>query len=948
MASTEPPFKTAIPGLKTIPGNIWQQRTVPAGISDGSSARWPAQPPYRGSDSRVYLAKVADEWAKRDGSARPGESVSALCNNYETVAKSATGYSYYLDRLPDGYACFEIDQPSGQQVYKRLFGHPSGRFYDSIVRFQTHFFWLIEGRQGKCQCVLCGNWKPPPGPPRQRNRLDPVDRMLLNQGSTSKPTRPARLRAETSGDDASSRSESVDESRRDRRRPARNANAAYPVDEEGTANEYKKAVIQLHGGQDGSRPLDVDILEKDSIDWLSERESLRDYLTHIESQHSFVPRRGELVLWCVDMPEKQYLLRNMATGEYQFYDPDQQKFKGFPRWRAGVVTAVPSASSKNGTIDFPDLLDLPSKKTAMNTAGFRVETMPDTNNDLDRYLSKQYKHLPLRQIRPLTHWRLLLAGIPQGELHHSILYALTCMTSISVVEKNRLIGHWKEGGYLNAKACYLGSELITLGDSIRLAPVYPGAPCEDILVVDAIRLQMSGFQPEHIQFDSPLLCSQTSVHFSGRAFTLDKTRAYQDPGSSQDPTSQDSVRVVHPEDLKEYCRPVGTAMYGDWYLLHSMDMKMEVSYDQVLGRLYEAEAIRLYSGQRQHKQTASANPDLNFDTESILAGRRYATKADLRIPEIPENDTLGIRWVLSDHRAQALAVATMNGLEVTAYQENRTAKTLAEWRAHVAISLGETPAQVVQKIKRAPPKYRGWFEDVDMSQEASQANQGKTYSGKRKGRPPGSKIINGKLYTAAMLANMTNVPVGSKDASEDVEVEDLEEADDAEEDELAEIAETQPTFKRSSQMAAAGAQIDTTDDEDEPMNEDDDDEDEDENSDQGRHLGSGYRRPFQSRLAAYGLDDADELDDGGNGMAEFEDSWDPSFKGKAPIRPPPSKTAIMQSVEEGHDSALENVQYGEETDDDEEEFDLAAWQDPKNARGGTEESEGGDYMPGES
>merc|ERR1712000_429151 len=66
------------------------------------------------------------------------------------------GVEYYLDKLPDGYALFETDQLTGSQVFKRLFGHPSGKYYDSIVKFEVHFLWLMSGKQGPCDCVHCG------------------------------------------------------------------------------------------------------------------------------------------------------------------------------------------------------------------------------------------------------------------------------------------------------------------------------------------------------------------------------------------------------------------------------------------------------------------------------------------------------------------------------------------------------------------------------------------------------------------------------------------------------------------------------------------------------------------------------------------------------------------------------------------------------------------------
>ena len=71
--------------------------------------------------------------------------------------------NYYLDKLPDGYALFEVDRVGSEgQAYKRLFGHPTGKYYDSAVRFEVHFKWLMSGMEGDCECVLCSGRKPPP------------------------------------------------------------------------------------------------------------------------------------------------------------------------------------------------------------------------------------------------------------------------------------------------------------------------------------------------------------------------------------------------------------------------------------------------------------------------------------------------------------------------------------------------------------------------------------------------------------------------------------------------------------------------------------------------------------------------------------------------------------------------------------------------------------------
>lgn len=53
-------------------GQSWEQRSFPQDLSDGLESKWPPQPPYRGSDERNYLMRLAQDWAERDGTAKPG------------------------------------------------------------------------------------------------------------------------------------------------------------------------------------------------------------------------------------------------------------------------------------------------------------------------------------------------------------------------------------------------------------------------------------------------------------------------------------------------------------------------------------------------------------------------------------------------------------------------------------------------------------------------------------------------------------------------------------------------------------------------------------------------------------------------------------------------------------------------------------------------------------
>lgn len=844
-----------------------------------------------------------------------------FCLYLSRMLTSSIETSYYLNDLPAGYGMFEIDQPGGPQTYKRLFGHPSGKFYDSVPRFEPHFFWMLDGKTGICKCVNCGHFQHAPGPPRQRTKVDIKERVIRAPNPTGRLGRP-RLDTKTSTDgDTSSRADSVTDLARPRERRNRNAEVAFPVDGEGTFNVYKEAITKLYNQRDSAKDSDISLLEKGSIDWTAEREALPEYLTQIESQHAFVPRKGELVLWCVTIPDGHAVLRD-ENGKYRLYNFREKGFSNYPRWRAGVVAGVPSAESKNGTVDFPDILDTPVKQTAMNTAGFRIETMPDPNDDIHKSLSKQYRYVPLQNIRPLSFWQFILAGIPQEELHASILFALTCMTSISVAERTKVLGHWQQGAHVSAKACYLGSELIVIGDTIRLVPRSSQNSCTDILVVDSIRLQLNGLKEDHLRNDSPMLCTNSEVRFVGRAFTLG--------------TSFPRPQPLQKDEIPPTFRPIGTAKYGNWYPLHDMHKKYEVSHDQVLGRLYEADAIGLWTGRFQKKlnreELLKIKPDLGVDYESILAGRRYATKADERIPELPPNEPTGTRWLLSDHRAQALAVATINGKEVAAFHEIRTKSTLREWHLMTCIHNAVAPIAEESGFERKRINYdvRAAFDaNLGLSQEVSREHD----TGRRRGRKPGSKLVDGKIVTAEQLAQLVGNNGVSENGKHPLEVIDLD--DDDPEDMTSHEYERQPTVK-SSQMANAGM-----DDADEELIE----KQEEFYDVEEIEAPTVRRRTLKSRLAMYDDDDDDDDDEeDSDAMEDVEVSeWQ---TGRLGNRPPPSKSQIMQSVEDEEDGGLDNVEeYGSEDEDD--YTDLDKWTMPP-ARGGTEESVGGGYRPGES
>ncbi|EXJ95120.1 hypothetical protein A1O1_00239 [Capronia coronata CBS 617.96] len=852
-------------------GQVWQVRHINP-YSDGSPRHWPGKP-YQPSSEEKYLIQLAKAWVKQDGLEQPG-------------------VEYYLDKLPAGYAVFEVHQPGGSQVYKRLFGHPSGKYYDSIVRFGVHFLWLMSGMHGICECVHCGHHRPKPIIPRTRFTFDRVvlpkeqNRVLYEYdsvGSTRSNSADARHPGGTST------------------RPQRQIKAVgapYAYDEEGVEDVYKELLKRLEAAQGSRRGIEDDIREVNSMDWRAEHfwdgmgsDLIQRTLTTIEHQHSFVPRVGELVLWTPNFLDDHYLMLDEESGEYKFYSPDQNCFHGFPTWRGGVVAAAPSTTGSDGPVDFPDIQTLPDKSNALNRAGFRVETFPDPNNEVDKKASKQYRYVPLRNIRPLSQWQMLLRGIPQEKWHPTIRHALTCMTSLSLLEKWWFNGDWPNAS-IQCKGIYIGAELITVGDTVRIMPdaSTKARKCTDVLVVDSIRLNLHDITPAQTSPDSPLLSSASSITLVGRAYTLDIRRHYQMQGKANVMQSK-LPSPVPKQEVKTVFPPVGSGDYGSWYHLHDPNNRFEISHDEVLGRMYEAAAVQLWMGLLQRKPSKgqpAIRPKLDYDIRAIQEGRRYATQVDLRLEEAHQAQVL---WFWADTRAEALDIETINGVEVSKYDDIRDKKTLESWRTQLRILNGHPVPTDLFKFTSAFPELPG----------------------ATRGRKPGSKVVNGKVILPGAPGY-----------------------DEAISDHIADRDEVQPTPKhKTSQLA--GAALVSTDDEEEAFEdaeeilstvEDNDD----------KYIGKRIKEH---------KDPGEEhsLDDDNTELRTYQQRWGAAFsllesdesnpehvtrQDQSPV-PQPKQERTKQQI-------MSNANAYVSDEDD--------WYgDPIPIRGGTEESEGGDYDP---
>lgn len=718
------------------------------------------------------------------------------------------------------------------------------------------------------------------------------------------------------------------------------------MDEEGTEDVYKRQIQELYKFK--HKKVKDKIVEKYSFDWKAERKSLPAHLSQVSLQHSFIPRIGELVLWCPYFPDELDLIFNPETGFYQFYSFDQERFLGFPNWRGGVIAAAPSSIATDGPLDFPDILSNPMKKNAYNTSGFRVETFPDPNNDTDKSLSKQYKYVPLRQIRPLSHWQTLLRGIPERKIDPSFKYALTAMTTVSLVEKFRFVGDWPNAA-IHCRGIYIGAELIVVGDAVRiLPPLLPAiTPANtstptlkanrstDVLVISSIRLNLHDITPEHTLPASRTLSTHSSITLLGRAYTLDPHRDYRVPVDLDIDLSVTEPTLPPPlpaEEVKSIFPTVGAKHYGDWFPLHAPHLKYEVSFDRVLGRLHEADAVRLWTGLAQTKNSTSSDttprrPGLSHDLSGVLAGRKYAAQTDERIPQVAAG---AVRWFWADTRVQALNVETFNGYEVGRYDRLRQRGTVRAWRAMLRVLDGTAGVSDLKDTRLPQRKGRQkgarlvdgrvvYPVDGDVS-EGGSGDRGGTMKGESRlglGLGLGLGKGRGRGRTSSFLTGMAG-----------------------------------------SQMLMAGLAQDESDD--------------DEDGTSGGEAGLG-NESGNGRASANvsGLDSgADAPISEGMGAGEQQQRQAPGRgrahlarknvrKGKKPKRiaiAPLSKMQIMASVDAG-DQDDDDDDRGDDDDDDDDEGEDDAEDDDYDAvqniveghvplaRGGTEESVGGDYNP---
>ncbi|KAF2215882.1 hypothetical protein CERZMDRAFT_35160 [Cercospora zeae-maydis SCOH1-5] len=526
------------------------------------------------------------------------------------------GVLYRLDRMPTGYSGWEKRREGTKHIDRYIAGHPSGKDFRSLNEAWPHFRHLIaHGSADGCLCILCSGGR----------KNTKSTRTSASAPAASKSSRKVAARKTQNTTDSDSET------------PQRSKQA----DAEGIPDYYRILLDKLKAaGPNGT--VRENVVDQLSPDWRAGHQMLQGMLDDWSHQPAFVPRLGELVIF----------IRSLGEGDTGY------------RWEAGVVTQLPIEP-----VSQHDLLGIPpSKKQGITYSGFRVEPLPEPGNQYKPY-SLQHKYVPLHALRPFVYWRECLERRNEQEWHPTIKHALTVSSSWSLLGKYHFAGSWPEAT-LFCRGVYLGSELIMMGDTVRLEP-RPRESRQDeemeVIVVSSIRLRFVKLdEASDDDYDNGNSYT-TCLHIAGKAYTLDPKRSFGGIGAS--PARPDQPGF-----------PPELVAYGNWFNLTDPlndRQKLEVPYTRVLGRCLAREDLECwFTPCETHSQIATIKPlSLSQGLDSIQEARAYSTAHDTRIDRAS-----GQSWFWAETRIEQLDLHEVNGKFVGSKDEDRNRKQVNAWR----------------------------------------------------------------------------------------------------------------------------------------------------------------------------------------------------------------------------------------------------------------------------
>ncbi|KAL5378066.1 hypothetical protein DPSP01_009350 [Paraphaeosphaeria sporulosa] len=598
--------------------------TVTVPLKPGSDGDYTHKPPDNSiwtiiDPPTLYLERVGSQWMEDRNEAKPG-------------------IKYVLERLPVGYTLYQRPRANGTVKDKYLFGHPNHKYFDSPNRFYPHFKHLMEngGNSIGCPCTICDprSGVLPGKPPSTSGHFS--TRNSSTSGSSLRRVSIATASKETTTSQAVQENGVGASTKASLGRPKVTLMGmdATRVDEEGTPDIYRNLIDRLkHHGK-----LDESIKEPLSLDWRAEQEVIPDLMKKVQRDPQWIPRVGDILLYVRNVPEGFQIVQDPRTDVYSLYDPRSNDFGERAVWEAGLVGQAPAVHGPAND----------EQQWYVSQTGVRMEPVPNPN-DTNKSMSKRYTYVPVEHTRPFCLWEDYIGYVPRDKRHPTIQNTFTVSATMSLMGKYRFHGIWPTA-YIHCHAIYVGSELIAVGDTVRLAPKagIDEKVITDVLVVKTIRLRLSNLDNASANDYDEGRPYNSEIWIYGSGFTTTASR------SSRDWLSESNTEI-----------PKSASGYGAWFPLHPPSKELAVPFSRMIGRLYERDALESWL----------SDPDLDSGRDGVLDARHFASKNDKRIVS-----NVGTTWFWADNRADALDLHTINGIDVG---KNDIQRDPRDWRKSI-------------------------------------------------------------------------------------------------------------------------------------------------------------------------------------------------------------------------------------------------------------------------
>jgi len=187
-----------------------------------------------------------------------------------------------------------------------------------------------------------------------------------------------------------------------------------------------------------------------------------------------------------------------------------------------------------------------------------------------------------------------------------------------------------------------------------------------VLNIDSIKLEISNLDKGSIDDDDAY---NSTIYVYGQAFTTSAENAY--------------------KDAKTGSIPPILAGYSDvrWYPLHDPNKRYKVSFRQIGGRLYEANAVLLWL-------PAPDNDPMNADLalvqttiDGVRAAREHSSTNYTRII------ATGKEWYWGDSRAETLDIESLNGIDMSSYDAESRQEKAEGWENALRVLYGKATAE---------------------------------------------------------------------------------------------------------------------------------------------------------------------------------------------------------------------------------------------------------------